>query len=683
MQAEWEPSVRAMAERLGPPDLLLISGDLANRGAPEEYERVDRLLDTLLAWLREAAGGPEPLVVAVPGNHDLRRPQGREAFAYRILDRYDQGASDEDVRVLDEELWDRGDASFVAPLFSGYQDWFRRRLLLDLERRAKIHLSHFPGDFCLEVEVDGAFPLRLVGLNSTWQQYKAGDFRGKLTIDRRQFHAALPPGDDGNPLAVFKRHRRTLLMLHHPPDWLSPPGRRTFDEAIYAADQVDLCLFGHMHEGRTLSVAVSGGAPRHYVQAPSLFGLEHYGTLQENRLFGYAWGTLSADGEVRIWPLARITHGDGRGAFVHDNRFPEHRTGVPIRLGSAPRRATPKPRKAKPALAADLRTYLLDLIDRTDHINISGIASAGKGALRYPIERLYTPLRSRVEPERMEAREGRLAAEGRVGLADLLPRHRRLLLEGQPGAGKTTFLRFAACMLARDAFGVPSPEGGTWRRRFLGLTTERPWIPILLKVSDLLPVLNEAGVRLRHDDRRRLLDVLDQSCKENEQRIDRETWRGLLEGEGAILLLDGLDEVADERLRSRVFEVFRDACRKWACPIVVASRPIETAALREMGFHPATIEPFGDPEIRTFLDRWVAGLHAAESVESSRGEAGRYRADLVAAICGVPRVRRLATNPVMLTCLCVVHWNEGHLPEGRSRVYRAVLKWLIPPACPP
>lgn len=114
-----------------------------------------------------------------------------------------------------------------------------------------------------------------------------------------------------------------------------------------------------------------------------------------------------------------------------------------------------------------------------------------------------------------------------------------------------------------------------------------------------------------------------------------------------------------------------------AVPIVVASRPIETAALRAMGFHAATVEPFGDAEIRTFLDHWVAALHAAEAGEGLRGEAARYRADLVAAICDLPRVRRLATNPVMLTCLCVVHWNEGHLPEGRSRVYRAVLKWLI------
>jgi DNA repair exonuclease SbcCD nuclease subunit len=34
MHEAWEASVRAMAGRLGPPDLLLLSGDLAHRGVP-------------------------------------------------------------------------------------------------------------------------------------------------------------------------------------------------------------------------------------------------------------------------------------------------------------------------------------------------------------------------------------------------------------------------------------------------------------------------------------------------------------------------------------------------------------------------------------------------------------------------------------------------------------------------
>ncbi|MEM7586209.1 MAG: SUMF1/EgtB/PvdO family nonheme iron enzyme, partial [Acidobacteriota bacterium] len=143
-----------------------------------------------------------------------------------------------------------------------------------------------------------------------------------------------------------------------------------------------------------------------------------------------------------------------------------------------------------------------------------------------------------------------------------------------------------------------------------------------------------------------------------------------------ILLLDGLDEAADDALRRRIFEIFRDACRRWQGPVVVTSRPIATGPLLELGFHRATIEPFGDAEIRAFVSHWVAALHATGSERRGRG-GERYSEALSEAIVSRSRVRRLAGNPVMLTCLCVVHWNEGKLPEGLSRVYRAVLRWLI------
>jgi TIR domain len=44
-------------------------------------------------------------------------------------------------------------------------------------------------------------------------------------------------------------------------------------------------------------------------------------------------------------------------------------------------------------------------------------------------------------------------------LSGLLPRYSRLLIEGQPGAGKTTFLQFVACLLARDC---PEARGSRW-----------------------------------------------------------------------------------------------------------------------------------------------------------------------------------------------------------------------------
>ena len=336
---------------------------------------------------------------------------------------------------------------------------------------------------------------------------------------------------------------------------------------------------------------------------------------------------------------------------------------------------------------ADLNAYLEALLDRTDHIDIRGIATQHtQGASRHPIERLYTPLSSRapiVDSEDESEDHYRALRHEAVSLADLLPSYERLLIEGQPGAGKTTFLQFAACMLARDLLGRPCPGGGPWRQRHLGLNeTEPPKIPVFIRLAELVALMtDDHAPKLRNDGRVWLLDVLTRSCEEDDHPVSAEQWRQLIEDGEAILLLDGLDEAAEENVRERVLRVVRDAAKRWPCPMVVTSRPIDTAPLKEMGFHTTSIEPFGDREIRIFVDHWVAALHSADGdevgTETQSGEAESYRQTLTDAIVDRSRVRRLAANPVMLTCLCVVHWNEGQLPEGRSRVYRSVLRWLI------
>ena len=105
-----------------------------------------------------------PLILPVPGNHDLQRPGGRNKLLYRVLDRYHQGADDEDVRLIDEELWNR--------------------------REALLHRSHLPEDFWIQVEIEDTFPLGIVALNSTWQQYQGGDFERRLLLPTWQFGVA-------------------------------------------------------------------------------------------------------------------------------------------------------------------------------------------------------------------------------------------------------------------------------------------------------------------------------------------------------------------------------------------------------------------------------------------------------------------------------------------------------------
>lgn len=341
-------------------------------------------------------------------------------------------------------------------------------------------------------------------------------------------------------------------------------------------------------------------------------------------------------------------------------------------------------KSSRPGADLDVQAYLRRLLPEVDYIHITGIHS-GPGVprdiLRRPIEELYTPLCSHhphgggeiVDPARRE----------QVELPELLWAHNRLLVEGNPGSGKTTFVNLVACMLARDlAAEKPPPTGASsWREKYLGLAG-RALIPCVVRVGHLAALLSRYPPDARGDSRRWLMHVLAmRTCPDEQFELDVRDpaharrcgrWDELLSAGDAFMLLDGLDEVSNSDLRARILLVIRDASIAWKnSPFVITSRPIQTDPILQLGFHRATIEPLDEQKIEQFITRWADAMP-----EESRGRRASAAA-LIAAIRERPELHELAANPVMLTCLCVVHWNEDGLPDGRTRVYQAVFHCLL------
>ncbi|MBF0185256.1 MAG: SUMF1/EgtB/PvdO family nonheme iron enzyme [Magnetococcales bacterium] len=639
---EFAASVREMAKRLGTPDMILISGDLAWQGRKEEYGQFDQFLTELRKWVKKSPGDLDPLVIPVPGNHDLDRNETLNDELQLLSDMLDTSVWSKNLPRLEKKIWENPlPTPFQAP-FKNYLEWFEQSIKPALG--AACRTSRFPGDLAVTVNRPRKVPLTIVGLNSAWMHYQQGDFEGKLELLPRQLQEVLPDNSlDGSA---------RLLMMHHPLPWFSTECQKKYLETIYHPERFQAALVGHAHTGSSELFSPFGAVGRCTLMAPSLFGLEQYGTAQESRSMGYQWGSLSQGGEIRIWPMKRVERGGGQWAFDRDTRYEKHddRTGLLIRS------TTTKPSSP----VRDLTPWLQSLLDRTGKLAIRGISS-GAGRSReaglYDIETLYTPLHS------SDRRDNKA-----LSLAELLPHHRRLLIEGQPGAGKTTFLKLVAAMLAKDHLALPCADGSCWRHRYLGLPcSESARIPLFLRLSELTALLADDKPPFT-DDRRRLLDLLDRTP--NADPAWRDEWTRQLEEGEAMLLLDGLDEVADEGIRERVLAIVQDALRHWSkSQVVITSRPFGVGRIKELGFHSVVIDPFGQEEIREFISRWVTALHAQDKPD--------HQQILLQAIVEKPAIRRLAANPVMLTCLCVVHWNEGKLPEGRGRVYQAVLRWLI------
>lgn len=292
VEAALEADIARMSERLGPPDLVLFTGDLARTGSAPEYERVDHLLDQLTRW----TGRTLP-VVAVPGNHDLVRP--RSPWRYVALRDYEAHPT------LHRDLWDEGEP-ILQPLFAPYRAWAERRVIEPLLQRGyEVHVSdRVPGD--LSVVFDkGQLRLGLVGLNTAWT-HLSDDAQGNLHLLARQLYAALPPDPGGDPLAWFDHVDAALLLTHHPRGYLSARAKKVYKQRIHPSGRFALALFGHLHEDWGELTAGETSRPRAFFQVPSLFGLEYHGPGHQPRAMGYAWGRWSTGGQVRVWPRRRV-----------------------------------------------------------------------------------------------------------------------------------------------------------------------------------------------------------------------------------------------------------------------------------------------------------------------------------------------------------------------------------------
>ncbi len=316
-RADFTRSVEQMVQRLGAPDLILLTGDLTNRGLRSEFDQLDDLLTQLRGLL--STGGVAPLVVPVPGNHDLQRPSSPDD--YQLLRRMQRGRDDPEVRALLDAMWEQepADTSLLSPMFAEYEAWLERSVLPEYRARADVQFrrSPFPGELWVEFRPKGRFSLGLACLNSAWTHHESGDLKGALHVCVEQLDRALAkPGDD--PIAALHTVDRRFVLMHHPPSWLHEKARVSFLQEIFRPDYFDMCLFGHMHKGRANARAVDGGQTRYFSQASSLFGLEHFGTAREERVMGYEWGELTADGEVRVWSLVRQAGNNDVPTFIRD-----------------------------------------------------------------------------------------------------------------------------------------------------------------------------------------------------------------------------------------------------------------------------------------------------------------------------------------------------------------------------
>ncbi len=311
------------------------------------------------------------------------------------------------------------------------------------------------------------------------------------------------------------------------------------------------------------------------------------------------------------------------------------------------------------------RVYTLLAVQSRDEIAVDLAAFEG-GDPRQPLRKEFSPDWALPDAARYvdRAHDGAPRLSRPRLAATVVAQHDRLVLLGDPGSGKSTFVRHLAWGLAERALQGDSTAA----------------LPVILPLRTLAGHLAQGG-SLPLAVLASLRAAMAECCVQQPDDL----LESALAAPAALLLLDGLDEVpleatarsANRETTLRAVQAFLTLHRGTRALITCRTRAFDDGLRAALGWPVETLAPFTLGQIRHFARAWYAELAAKGQL--AQAQADHLGAALPAAITSPQRtrLREMAETPLLLTMMALVLANEGELPRDRPQLYRRILLLLL------
>lgn len=204
----------------------------------------------------------------------------------------------------------------------------------------------------------------------------------------------------------------------------------------------------------------------------------------------------------------------------------------------------------------------------------------------------------------------------------------RAVLQGAPGAGKSTFVRNLRHELSLDTDGQPA---------------------LLLTVRNYFQTAHSQTILEHfHTNLRTSLNV----------EMEESSLRDALTLGLVVVIFDGMDEITDINLRVEMVERISSFTREYpAVSTLVTSRSVgyDRAPLPSKTFRSLVLDQYSKEQSREYVSRWFTFIDRPELIAEFERES--------------ETVMDLKSNPLLLSLLCVLYRERGSIPRRRRDIY--------------